>query len=220
MARLFAEGLFAEGLFAVGLFAVDGEVVNQSPTDILLSRDWVSAAPGVDVLVGALSAVDADEADTHTFTLVAGVGDTNNGDFTITGSALTCNEPSALSPGVKSILVQADDGASTPFTKVLTVTVFEDYTLEAIKELMPHMFNRKIDLVYFLAGQFATEEEEAEIAAIRALTFADGGYSLSVANPTQAASIRYAPDYVAGTVPSRFSAVTVFDPENPPAPIE
>lgn len=220
MARLFAEGLFAEGLFAVGLFAVDGEVVNASPTDILLSRNWVSAAPGTDILVGALSAVDADEDDTHTFTLVAGEGDTDNDLFDIVGAALNCNEPSVAGAGVKSIRVQADDGVSTPFVKVLTITVFENYTFEAVKQLMPHMFNRKIDLVFFLADQAPTQAELDAIEAVHALDFGDGGYSLSVATPAQASRILYAPDFVMGTVPSRFSTVPVFNPASPPVPIE
>lgn len=213
-----AEGFWAEGFWAEGFWQTEAPA-NQSPTDILLSRDWVSAAPGTDVLVGALSAVDADEADTHTFTLVAGTGDTDNDLFTITGSALTCNEPSVAGAGLKSIRVQADDGVSTPFVKVLPITIFENYTEEAIKELMPHMFNRRLDLVYFLAGHAATQAELDAIDELHALGFADGGYCLSVATPTQAARLIYAPDYVMGTVPSRFSHVTVFDPENPPAPI-
>lgn len=97
--------------------------VNSSPTDITLSSSTVSVSGGSNAVVGVLIATDPDIGDSHTFTLVAGTGDTNNASFNINSAQLRCNDPSVLGIGSYSVRIQADDGASTPFAKALSVSV-------------------------------------------------------------------------------------------------
>lgn len=74
-------------------------------------------------------------------------------------------------------------------------------------------------LIYFTAGPVATTGELAAIAKINA----SAAKPLDVLVMNSKASTAYgagnaAADYVAGTVPSAYSAVTVFNPDAPPAP--
>ena len=97
--------------------------VNESPTDISLSSTNVSEAGGLNAVVGTLGTTDPDSGDSHTYTLVAGTGDTDNASFNISGSSLRCNDPATLGVGSYSVRIQTDDGVSTPFTKAFTINV-------------------------------------------------------------------------------------------------
>jgi hypothetical protein len=94
-----------------------------APTDILLSNSAVLTTGGVNAVVGTLSTVDVDE-ETFTYTLVAGAGDTNNADFSISGANLRCDDPEALGAGSYSVRIQSDDGAGT-YAKSFSVQVIE-----------------------------------------------------------------------------------------------
>jgi hypothetical protein len=96
---------------------------NASPTDITISNSYVYTTAGTNAVVGTLGAIDGDAADTFTYTLVSGTGDTNNADFSISGSTLRADDPGALGVGSYSIRVETDDGISTPFAKALTIEV-------------------------------------------------------------------------------------------------
>ena len=78
----------AGGLFFEKAFTITVTNVNEAPTDIALSADIGAprtAAPNT--IVGTLSTTDPDAGDTHTYTLVAGTGDTDNASFTIAGTS-------------------------------------------------------------------------------------------------------------------------------------
>jgi VCBS repeat-containing protein len=62
--------------------------VNDAPTDIALSNDTIDEGQASGTAVGNLTTTDADTADTHTYTLVAGAGDTDNASFQIVGGQL------------------------------------------------------------------------------------------------------------------------------------
>lgn len=75
-------------------------------------------------------------------------------------------------------------------------------------------------IIYFQAEPVATTEELAEIAAINA--FSVNPYQVLVMNGS--ASTAYGAgnitaDYVAGTIPTAYNEVDVFDYENPPDPV-
>ncbi|MBN8456687.1 MAG: cadherin domain-containing protein [Verrucomicrobia bacterium] len=61
---------------------------NEAPTNILLSATAIAENNAANATVGTFSAVDADAGQTHTFSLVAGEGDVDNGSFTLDGSTL------------------------------------------------------------------------------------------------------------------------------------
>jgi len=114
----------AGGTFAKALTVTILDV-NEAPTDIALSASSIAENNSANATVGTLSAPgDPDAGATHTFSLVAGTGSTDNAAFAITGSTLQLI-PSAdfETKSSYSLRVQADDGLGGVFAKALTVTV-------------------------------------------------------------------------------------------------
>lgn len=109
-------------LFQLNLADAGG--ANSHPTDIELSSSTVRVTSGLNAVVGSLSTVDADIGDTHTYSLVAGTGDTNNASFTIDGDNLLCNDPATLGVGVYSVRIQTSDGTDT-YAEAFSITVYE-----------------------------------------------------------------------------------------------
>jgi hypothetical protein len=100
--------------------------VNDSPTDIGLTATSVSQSGGANATVGTLSTTDADTGDTHTYTLVSGAGDTNNGLFNISGTSLRATNAASIAPGTYTVRVQTTDAASATYAEAMTITVVDD----------------------------------------------------------------------------------------------
>ena len=99
---------------------------NQAPTDIILSNTQVSEGQIVNLVVGTLSAEDADLSDTHTFTLVPGEGDDDNDIFSIADKQLQTAQVFNFNTQARyRIRVRADDGRGGTVEKSLTITVTE-----------------------------------------------------------------------------------------------
>jgi len=62
--------------------------VNEAPTDVILTPDTVAEDAPAGTVVGLLTALDPDADDAHTFELVVGEGDVDNGAFEIVGQEL------------------------------------------------------------------------------------------------------------------------------------
>jgi len=76
------------GLTLDTAFTIAVTDVNEAPTNLVLSLNSIAENNAPNAIVGLLSASDPDTAASHTFSLVAGSGDTGNGNFTIVGNAL------------------------------------------------------------------------------------------------------------------------------------
>jgi VCBS repeat-containing protein len=84
-----------------------------------------NAAPGTQV--GTLSAEDVDEEDTHTYALVAGEGDTDNGSFAISGNSLTTTKNFDFeSKNSYSIRIQVMDESGETYVRQLPIQVSDD----------------------------------------------------------------------------------------------
>lgn len=101
--------------------AVTVTAVNDAPTDITLSPSSIFVSEtGVNAVVGALDTDDPDTGDPLTFTFVAGIGDTHNVNFDISG--LNLRTKNSLPAGTYHIRVQISDGSAV-YEKALTVAV-------------------------------------------------------------------------------------------------
>ncbi len=78
----------ASGLDHIELWKI---IPNNPPSALSLSNDTILENLPVGSFVSNFVTVDADTADTHTYSFIAGVGDTNNADFTISGDSLLTN---------------------------------------------------------------------------------------------------------------------------------
>jgi uncharacterized delta-60 repeat protein len=102
--------------------------VNDTPDGLFLSAN--SLLENIDtssaVLVGTLTTSDADVGDSHTYTLVAGSGDTDNGAFQVTGSQLLVKAGTVLDRETQAsyaIRVATTDAAGQAFEQAFTIGV-------------------------------------------------------------------------------------------------
>ncbi len=112
------------GLFFEKQFTIAVTNVNEAPTDIALSASSIAENNTVNATVGALSATDADAADTRTYTLVSGIGSTDNSSFTISGASLRL-APSANfeTKSSYSVRIRVTDAGALFFEKPFTITI-------------------------------------------------------------------------------------------------
>jgi gliding motility-associated-like protein len=114
-------GLSYEKVFTISVVDV---VENVAPTNIALSTTSIAENNAVDAVVGALSSTDADSGDTHTYTLVSGVGSTDNASFSIVGNQIKAGIAFDFeTKSSYSVRVKTTDAGGLSFEKVFTVTV-------------------------------------------------------------------------------------------------
>ncbi len=107
---------------------------NNTPTDISLSPSSVGqSTTGLNATVGTLSSTDADVGDSHMYTLVNGTGDTDNGNFNISGTTLRTN--GVLAANTYSIRVNTNDGTDD-FAKAISVTITDDIAPTLINQAL------------------------------------------------------------------------------------
>jgi hypothetical protein len=98
--------------------------VNHAPTDIALSSASVAENQPVGTIIGSFSTTDQDAGNTFTYSLVTGVGSTDNALFTISGNTLkTAAIFNFEAKNSYSIRVQSTDQGSLSTQKALTITV-------------------------------------------------------------------------------------------------
>ena len=88
-----------------------GAIPNNDPFGLSITSDAIDENQPLGTLIGNLSTIDADPGDTHTYSLIAGTGDTDNAQFQISGSSLQSNAVFDFeSKNSYSIRIQTDDG--------------------------------------------------------------------------------------------------------------
>jgi hypothetical protein len=95
----------------------------QAPADIALSNALIAPGSGAGLVIGTLTATDANAVDTHTFSLTDSAGFPDNSHFTISGGQLRA-AASVGAPGtVYQIRVRATDSTSLTYDETLALTV-------------------------------------------------------------------------------------------------
>ena len=98
--------------------------VNETPTNISLNNSTIAENQAINTVVGNFTITDPDTANTFTYTLVSGTGDTDNNVFTITNNELKTN--SGFDYETKnsySIRIKTTDQGGLSFEKQLTIGV-------------------------------------------------------------------------------------------------
>ena len=105
-------------------FTITINDLNEAPTDIALSASAINENVTTNSTVGTLSSTDADAANTFTYTLVAGTGDTDNASFNISGSNLRITaSPDFETKSSYSVRVRTADQGGLSFEKTFTINV-------------------------------------------------------------------------------------------------
>ena len=98
--------------------------VNIAPTNISLSASAINENVAANSTVGTFSSIDANAANTFTYTLVAGTGSTDNTSFNISGNSLRITaSPDFETKSSYLIRVRTTDQDDLSFEKEFTITV-------------------------------------------------------------------------------------------------
>jgi len=114
----------AGGLLTNKIFSIRVTNANDAPLDISIDNNTIAEDVPNNTIVGAFSTTDPDTVDAHTYSLVPGTGDTDNGSFTIQGNNLRTNATFDVNvQTVYSLRVRTTDNGSDFFEKVLTINI-------------------------------------------------------------------------------------------------
>jgi VCBS repeat-containing protein len=154
---------------------------NRAPTDIVLSTASVPENEPPATTVGTLSASDPNPGDTHAYRLVAGVGDGDNGSFTVAGSALRTTAVFDFE-GKRSysLRVRVTDGEGATFEKGLTVAVtdrLENLSPVAVDDTAAATEDTQLTLPLSGPGSPAANDTDADSnpLTVSAISGATGG---------------------------------------------
>lgn len=107
----------------VKTFTLNANDINEAPTDILLAGDSILELQPLNTLIGTLSSIDEDAGATHSYSLVPGVGDSDNALFAISGNQLVSNATYTFSGQYYSIRVMSIDNGGLTFEKVFSIKI-------------------------------------------------------------------------------------------------
>lgn len=109
--------------------------LNNIPTDIVLSNNNVDENVANGTTVWTLSTTDIDIGDTHSYSFVAGIGDDNNGNFTISGSTISINNsPDYELKNSYTVRIETNDGNGGTYQK--SFDIFINNLWEAITTII------------------------------------------------------------------------------------
>ena len=113
-----------------GYITVTEPAANHAPLDISLSANRVAEDAALLTAIGDFNAIDEDQGDSHSFSLIPGNGenDADNASFTINGHTLQLNTTVDFeTKSAYAIYVQAEDAAGETKAKAFTVLVEDVY---------------------------------------------------------------------------------------------
>jgi len=95
-----------------------------APTDIALSVTSINENVAANTIVGALTTTDADAGNTHAYSLVGGIGSTDNVAFSIDGANLRINaSPDYETKNSYAVLIKTTDQGGLFYEKQFTITI-------------------------------------------------------------------------------------------------
>ncbi len=114
------------GLSIAQVMTITVNDVNEAPTAITLSNDTVVETVPVGTVVGTLGTVDPDSVNSHTYSLVAGEGDTDNASIAIVGNELqTAAAFDFATQSSYTIRVRSTDQDGAFFESIFTIFISE-----------------------------------------------------------------------------------------------
>ena len=140
------------GLFTDKVFLISVTDINEIPSNITLSSTSISENAGDNATVGTFSTIDPDAGNTFTYSLVAGAGGGDNGDFNVVGNSLraTNSFDFEVKPSY-AIRVRSTDQGGLFTEKTFTITVTNvnetptDIALSSSVPLIDFMINGSIE---------------------------------------------------------------------------
>jgi gliding motility-associated-like protein len=105
-------------------FQINVKNVNDAPVDILISNSSISENRLGEAFVGKLSTIDADNDPSYTYTLAAGLGNTDNNKFTVRQDSLFANTMFDFeTKSAYTIRIQTSDNKGGTYQEIFPITV-------------------------------------------------------------------------------------------------
>jgi alpha-tubulin suppressor-like RCC1 family protein len=191
------------GLFFEKPFTITISNINEAPTEIAFNGGVFENAV-VGIAAGMFSTTDADAANTHTYTLVSGAGDTNNASFSISGDGLSALASFDFEAGAtRSFRVRSTDQGGLFFEKQFTIGIGNR------NEMPSFMKGANQLLPYTVSAQsvtgWATAIDDGDSTVTQALTFNissnthPGLFSIAPSIDSSTGTLTYTPNGTAGT---------------------
>jgi len=151
----------AVGNYFENVFTITVLNVNEAPTDITIDVDEIAEGNQAGAIVGSFSTTDPDPADTFTYTLVAGIGSTDNAAFTIDGADLKLVGVADFeSQATYNIRIRSTDQGGLYYEKALVITVAD--VNEAPTDIMIDVDEiAENNQAGAVVGTFSTTDEDA-----------------------------------------------------------
>lgn len=73
-------------------FTITVNNIDEAPVSLLISKNYINEENAIGDTIATISCIDPENNETQTYSLVAGVGDTDNASFTVTGNLLKAAE--------------------------------------------------------------------------------------------------------------------------------
>jgi gliding motility-associated-like protein len=113
-----------QGLSVALSFTVTVTDVNEAPTNVTASNQSIAENEEIGTIVGSFSTIDEDFNETHTYTLVAGEGDTDNALFMIDQHVLKAAETFNFeNKSAYTIRVRTTDKGNLTFEKSFAISI-------------------------------------------------------------------------------------------------
>jgi len=142
------------------IFVVIVNDANDPITDVILSAATLNENVPAGSTVGLLSAVDEDRTENHQFSLISGVGSTDNSKFSIAGNELhLVSSPNFESQASYSILLRGIDKGGLSFVKNFVINVSD--LPEAPTNLALSNFRINENASSLLVGAISATEQDA-----------------------------------------------------------
>lgn len=161
-------------LFSEQVFTVSVTDQGETPTGISLSAASVPENSAVNTLVGTLSSVDQDSGSTFIYSLVSGTGDTDNGQFQISGSTLrTAAVFDHESRAAYSVRIRTTDSTGLTYDQSFTIQV-SDVPETPVNLGLNGASLLEDDPIGTVAGTFVAEDPDAGETLIYTLVSGTG----------------------------------------------
>ncbi|MEM7111123.1 MAG: cadherin domain-containing protein [Chloroflexota bacterium] len=201
--------------------------VNDAPTDLALDNSSVAENAPVDTLVGSLSSTDQDSSDSHSYALVAGTGDDDNGSFTIDGTQIKTSaifDFEAKSSYTVRVRTTDNGTPNLSFEKQLTITIIDvneapvaqDDTVDPLVKVLVGTEAYNIDV---LANDSDPENDSLTVASVTqpaAGSTSDNDSDVSFTAPNSNGSSTFTYQATDGEFNSNDATVTVFHVQDDP----
>lgn len=124
-------------LIAINGFEITSTAPPTAPSDLALSASTIARTANIGTTVGTLTTTDPTPGDTFTYTLASGAGDSDNGEFAISGSNLITDRSLAGFAGgtMLAVRVRTTDAIGDWYEESFLIEVIDDSDGDGLEDL-------------------------------------------------------------------------------------